>query len=197
MKNLNVFYLLYGIFRRDISANMEVEVSQKDFIPVIRAISYDPGTWRVLAGLKKKRARPRRFRGQEEPGNLRATHRARFPTSRRIVTFPTGYTELIRRPRIPGPQEEDERRSTAIRGRGRWLYVKWIRQRYASSRWIAFPALLTVLFPRSRPRLVPSSVVVFSEQVPTEDPCRLKQVALIASSKSKLIDEFRRRVARK
>lgn len=182
--------IIYNIFARE-SKYVTLSIAEGTWFLSILAISYDPETWRVLAGSKKKRAR--RFRGREEPGNLRATHRARFPTSRRIGTFPTGYTELIRRPRIPGPQEEDERRSTAIRGRGRWLYVKWIRQRYASSRWIAFPALLTILFPAVRVvrrRLLGTGSVRRSLQAKA-------QVALIASSKSKLIDEFRRRVARK
>lgn len=135
-------------------------------------------------------------RAERAAGNSRPTHRARFSTSRGIGTFPTGYMELIRRPQIPGTQEEEERRSTTIRERGRRLYVKWIRQRYVSSRWIAFP----VLSPLPSPSAEPDLVAVFSEQdcptipqaLPTKAP-----VALIASAKSRLIDEFRRRVARK
>ena len=106
----------------------------------------------------------------EQLGNSRATHRARLPTSRGIETFPTGYTELTRRPRIPGAQEKEGRRSTAIRGRGRRLYVKWIRQRYASSRWIAFPALLIPRPSRDRAR---RGLLVFSEQDPSVDPGKL------------------------
>jgi len=132
----------------------------------------------------------------EQLGNSRATHRVRLPMSRGIETFPTGYTELTRRPRIPGAQEKERRRSMTIRGRGRRLYVKWIRQRYASSRWIAFPALPIprsgtrsgAVFSSSRNRIVRGSWQAHPAKAP---------VALIASSKSRLIDEFRRRVARK
>lgn len=201
MKNLKIFwrFIYYIIYLKDIGKHWNVKASQKDSVPVC-AISYETGTWRVLPGKETSLSsspHPVIFGGREQPGNSRATHRARFSTSRRIGTFPTGYTELTRRPRIPGEQEEDERRSTVIRGRGRWLYVKWIRQRYASSRWIAFPALLTILFPGSG-ALTRTVVVVFSEQVSIRGSLQAKaQVALIASSKSKLIDEFRRRVARK
>lgn len=107
----------------------------------------------------------------------------------------TGYTELTRRSRIPRAQEKEGRRSTAIRGRGRRLYVKWIRQRYASSRWIAFPVLP---IPRLRPDPARSSHLLGTgSRILAGSLSAKAPVALIASSKSKLIDEFRRRVARK
>lgn len=79
----------------------------------------------------------------------------------------------------------------------RRLYVKWIRQRYAISRWIAFSvcppdeAVSRVRSLSSRNKIVrgrPCSVRFRARSI---------AVALIASSKRGLIDEFRRRVARK
>lgn len=141
--------------------------------------------------------RPPAILWDEQLGNSRATHRARLLTSRGIETFPTGYTELTRRPRIPGAQEKEGRRSTAIRGRR--LYVKWIRQRYASPRWIAFPALPVPRPGGPGPGAARSSRLLLGTGS-SVDPGRLPAkapVALIAFSKSRLIDEFRRRVARK
>lgn len=57
---------------------------------------------------------------------------------------------------FPARKKQEERRSTAIRDARRRLYVKWIRQRYASSRWIAFPSPCLPFIRRF--------VVVFSEQ---------------------------------
>lgn len=46
---------------KDIGKHWNVKASQKDSVSIVCAISYDPGTWRVLPGSEKKRACPRPF----------------------------------------------------------------------------------------------------------------------------------------
>jgi len=125
--------------------------------------------------------------------NSRATHRACFPTSRGIETFPTGYTELTRRSQIPGAQEEEGKKMDRDAGNGGFM-LNGLDSGMRFLDELPSPTSPAPLRPRSSSR---NEIGGRSkgERVSLA-PDRIG-VALIASSKSGLIDEFRGRVARK